>query len=515
MVTAELLEEVSALPASDVEKLRGLCQSDLYTLCKGVLGYKDVNGPTHGAFCRFYDRPVPRALDGQPARRRMGLMPRAHLKTTIATIGDSVRLALADPNDARILIGSETATQAEKILSEIKRHFEINELLRTLFPELVPPRFSGASIQWSSDKASIVRSSVHGVPTWTARGVGAAVTGDHFTHIKCDDLIGFEALQSPAKMEEAKRWVAYIEPLLVSQHTDFIDFTGTRWSTNDLYGHVIEAYGAQLAVFSRRAIELDANGEPFIIFPALHNWEEYERLQRTNPALWFAQYENNPVAGGLNDLPHESLRSYHFSTDGTRVRLEDGREWDVQVLDRVLTADPNSGSLTAPDRASYSVQGLSPEDDLVQLETWSGRPTPSDFVDRLLGAAQRWNVRSVGIEKAGQQNTHFYFQRKQESLGLYFRVEELKPGRRHKEDRVRSNLEPIIRSGKFYLLPSQVELRRQIAQFPHLELWDDIDAAAYGPDLLRKPDAWTDEYVARREDLAKLLLSRRNPVTGY
>lgn len=512
---AELLEEVSALPASDVEFLRQQCQEDLFVLCKGVLGYKDVNSATHGAFCRFYDRPVPRPRDGKPALRKLGLMPRGHLKTTIATIGDSVRLALADPDHTRILLVSETSRLAENILSEIKGHFENNKLLRMLFPEIIPARFSGPGVNWSQSTATLNRGTSHKDPTWAALGVGGAVVGAHFTHVKCDDLIGLEALRSPAAMFEAKTWIQYLESLLVSDFKDTIDFIGTRWAPNDLYEFAMEKWGDLMVVFSRRAIEIGEDGQPYRIFPQMHSWEKYENIQRTNPAQWFAQYENNPLAGGLNDLPHESLRTYHFSPSGDEVLLEGGRKWEVRALDRVLTADPNSGSLTAPDRASISVQGMSPEGDLVQLETWSGRPTPSDFVERILTLAQRWSVRTVGIEKAGQQNTHFYFSQRQDALGLYFRVEELKPGRRKKEDRVRAALEPLLRSGKYYLLPSQVELRRQIAQFPHLELWDDIDAAAYGPDLLRKPDDWTEEYVAKQNDLQRLLLARRNPVTGY
>lgn len=505
----ELVEEVSSLSSEDVAWVRRNAQNDLYFLALGVLGYKDVNPATHGAFCRFFQ--------GELRRRRLGLMPRTHLKSTLATIADSLRLGLLNPDDTRVLIAGETATTAELFLKEIKGHFEKNKVLQALFPELVPERFSGPGVTWSANQASLVRSSPHREPTWTALGVGGAVVGSHFTRIKCDDLIGFEALRSPAKMAEARSWVDYIEPLLVDQHEDIIDFIGTRWSKNDLYAHVMKSYGAAMAVFTRSAIE---HGE--VIFPAKHSMEEYARIQAINPALWYAQYENNPLASGRQDLPIELVKSFTFSLDGTEVILEGGKRWKIEDLDRVITVDPNSGSPDAPDCAATSVQGLSPEDDVIVLNSWSDRPSASGLVDKTFSLVKRWNPRVVGFEKAGQQNTEHYFKLKAEKEGVYVRVEQLNP--RVKRDlfsqdtsgkaaRIRGSIEPIIKSGKLYILASDVTLRGQIADFPDSPLIDELDALAYGPDLWRRP--MSREDIQRKDGVLKMFMRRRSLRTGY
>lgn len=496
----ELEEEVGGLAGQAREDLRQLLRDDLFVLCQGILGYKDVDPDTHGGLCRF--------MVGSPKKRRLALMPRAHLKSTIATIGDSVRLALENPGDARVLLAAETATLAEKFLAEIKGHFEKNQMLRGLFPELIPPRFSGPGVQWSAGMATVQRDTAHKEPTWQAIGVGGSIVGSHFTRIKCDDLIGFEALRSPAAMATAIAWVGYIEPLLVNQHNDVIDFIGTRWNKTDLYNHVIETYREGLGVYTRRAIE---DGK--IIFPALHTWDEYERIQRTNPALWFAQYENNPISGGQSDFPIGSLRNYRLSHDEQEVITLEGKKWPIESLDRVLTADPNSGSLVAPDAAAISVQGISPDDEVFVLDSWSGRVSPSDFVDQIYMRARRWHVRAVGIEKAGQQNTDHYFRLKAEQENYYVQVVELRPRGRHKEDRVRAALEPLIRSGLLYLLPSQTTLRQQIADFPDTMLWDEVDALSYGPEMWRKPVH--EEVAERRKGVANRIMALRNRITGY
>jgi hypothetical protein len=167
--TEEVVEEVTALAGDQREFLRDVARNDLYTLTKGILGYQDVNPETHGAFCRY--------IQDEEKRRRLGLMPRSHLKTTIATVADPIRLVLKEPDETRLLIAGETATTAEKILSEVKGHWEKNKLLRALFPELVPTRLAGPGVKWSNSIASIVRNRDYKEGNWNTVGVGGTVVG--------------------------------------------------------------------------------------------------------------------------------------------------------------------------------------------------------------------------------------------------------------------------------------------------------------------------------------------------
>jgi hypothetical protein len=152
------------------------------------------------------------------------------------------------------------------------------------------------------------------------------------------------------------------------------------------------------------------------------------------------------------------------------------------------------------------------------------RVSPSDFVDKIFQTARRWDVRVVGIEEAGQQNTQHYFERKSQSENYWPQVEALKPSSRGKgswekgegggkADRIRSYMEPVIKSGLLHTLASQTVLREQIGQFPNCILWDELDALAYGPVLWNKPE--TAEVIESRSDTVRKLLMRRNPVSGY
>ena len=500
----ERQEELAALSGDELDFLRDAAKSSLYILTKGILGYPDLDPGIHKEFCA--------KINEEEKKRRLWLMPRAHLKSTIKTIAHPIQLVLTDPEYTRILIPSETATQSYKFLSEIKRHWEKNNLLRALFPELIPERLTGPGSDWSQSRATLRREAVHREAHWEAIGVGGAITGGHFSHIINDDLIGLEAYRSPAKMQMTKDWNDTIEPLLINQHKDYIDWVGTRWAANDLYEHIMEYYGDSLAVYTRSAIE---DGE--IIFPALHTWEEYERLQTKNPALWFSQYDNNPIRGGPTDLPYDALKPYYLTPDGQEVVIknDDGTEkrWKVRDLYRVITVDPNSGSPVAPDMAAIGVTAMSPDDETFTLEYWSDRTDPHSFVKKILSLSRHWRPHVVGIEKAGQQNTLFYFEKLCKEENFRVKTEPLEPKGRDKEERIRYYTQPVIASGNLYMLPSQTVLRKQIKDFPNNLLIDELDTLAYAFELLRRPKPASRQTDTGR--VLRLVMNSRHPRTGY
>lgn len=498
----ELREETQAMSSSQLDHLRLLAKNNLYFMSKGVLGFNDVNKATHGAFCKF--------MENEQYLRKMALMPRFHLKTTIATEADSIRLACKSEGDARILIANEVLQNSIDIIGAIQGHFEHNELLRQLFGNLIPSRFSGPGIQWSSVKGvRLLRKHSYKEPTFLPIGVGGAVTSKHFTRIKCDDLIGLEAKRSPATMKQAKDWNNNIESLVVGALQTWIDWIGTRWMRNDLYGYIMQQYADELKVFRRSVVE---DGE--IIFPAKITRKFLEQLQKT-PDVYFSQFMNNPVSAEAMDFDEDDLR--YFVLDGQKVRFmgDEGRPdyWSIESLDRVVAVDPNSGKPNAPDESSIGVLGRAPDERDFTLEIFNGRPDPTKFIDTLYDLCMKWRPRVVGIEEAGQQNTLHYFKEKMREHGVYFRVEPLKPGNRDKEYRIRTALHPRISTRMLYLQKRQTDAIMQLINFPDTDLKDIADVLAYGEMLLKTPEDLSElEEAAEAEDF---ILRTRNKMTGW
>lgn len=501
-LTGEQGEQLSELSSSQVEFLRERCKTDLYFLSKAILGYTQLEEGAHAALCAFMVR--------ERSNRRLVLMPRGFLKTTVCTISDSIRLSLIDPN-VRILIQNEVFENAAGFLGEIKNHWVKGELLRFLFPELTPIRLSGPGSDWSKDSASINRSSMAKESTYTASGSGGSPQSKHFEKIKNDDLIGEKARTSDTEMKKAIGWVDAMTPLL-DRLSDQIDFYGTRKTLSDTYAHVERKYASRIKVFIREPIE---NGDTiFSKFPL----EELMHIMVDTPDVWAYDYMNNPVGAGGLDWGRDLLRYYSVGADDS-VYYEDHltgvlRKWRFSELDIVVTVDPNSGKPSAPDKAAVVVHGTSPREQTFILESKSSRWSPDGLVNEIFSTCERWHPRLVGIEDAGQQNTTYYFEKLCMEKESYYHTVAMKHDNKNKEVRIRKALDTPLKSRKIYVLRSMLGLISQVQLFPQLAVhnWDELDAMSYGPRLYQA--GMTQEDLDADEEAENKILQIRG-LTGY
>lgn len=502
-LTPEQNEELQSLTEAQWQKLREKAQTNLYFLSKGILGYTQVEEGAHLALCAFMTR--------EPLNRRLVLMPRGHLKTTICTISDSIRLALCNPN-VRILIQNEVFENASLMLQELQAHWEKGEMLRRLFPELVPARFSGPGTDWSKVASSINRTATFKESTWTASGSGGSPQSQHFGFIKVDDLIGEKHKGSAVEMLRANGWVDSMTPLL-DRLDDRIDWYGTRKTLEDTYAHIQKSYGDGLAVFFREPIE---NDQP--IFSKMP-MKELQRIMIQTPDVWAHDYMNNPVGKGGLDWGQGVLRNYGISSDLQTITLVhhitgELVKWDKRELDIVVTVDTNSGKLHAPDKPAIVVSAITPDEQIVVLETWAKRVQPDDKLKAIYDLCIKWKPRVCGIEDTGQTTELYYFEKYCAAEGQYWELRPLKPENKDKEIRIRSALDTPLKARRIYVLPTMVELVAQVQLFPQLAAhnWDLIDALAYGPQLYQ-PGLTLKDIEAEEEAENKILQFRG--ITGY
>ena len=505
-LTGEAQEQLQELSSDQVNHLRQKAKHDLFFLAKGVLGYDQVEVNAHGALCQF--------LTHERANRRMVLMPRGHLKTTICTISDSIRLSLINPN-VRILIQNEVLTNACSFLWELQNHWERGALLRFLFPELVPPKFSGPGADWSQTRCSIIRETKAKEATYTASGSGGSPQSQHYEHVKNDDLIGEKAKNSQVEMAAAIGWVDAMTPLL-DRLDDQLDFYGTRKTLGDAYAHVMEKHKNKLKVFVRLPIE---NGQPiFSKFPL----EELLTIMNDTPDVWAYDYMNNPIGKGGLDWGKGALRQYSLSSDGYlyyehHITGKPAR-WHLEELDRVVTVDPNKGKKTSPDKAAITCTGMSPEDQIFVLHSQSDRWSPDELIDNTWAVADRWKPRVIGFEDAGQQNTHYYFEKKMHQEQLYYRTVDLpRDNKMNKEGRIRSSLDTPMRARRVYVLASMLNLIGQVQLFPSLadHNWDEIDCLSFVTELHQRGVSKIELAQMEEAEDKVLHLHRNLGPTGY
>lgn len=193
--------------------------NDLFWLADVVLGYGSLvplTVPTHRLMVKFAERKTGSPLLDD-AHYRMVSVPRGVGKTAAITICKVIQDSLRDP-DGSTLLGNEKQDNANLFLSEIKTHFESNEFLRALFPDIIPAEPKRME-PWSATAMNLIRKSSRKEPTIFTIGVGGTVTGMHPDRIICDDVISREAMENARAgswqiMEKTNRWINQLTPLL-------------------------------------------------------------------------------------------------------------------------------------------------------------------------------------------------------------------------------------------------------------------------------------------------------------
>ena len=479
------------------QELRQFAKSNLYFLCKSVLGYSDMTLRTHGELCK--------AIQDGNVRKLLVLMPRSTFKTTIGIVGFAIFLLINNPN-LFILIANQTAGNAERMLTEIEAHLDgSNSMFAWLFPEFIKPYKNYDP--WSSQEMTVpCREVISGSPSIMARGVGAKIESNHFHVILCDDLIGEKALESPSIMASAIVWHDYVVSLFVDPSTGIERVTGTRWSLADIYDDLMKDDSFQ--VFVRQAID-PKTGE--LLFPERLTADELRRIRERNFMQFMANYQNNPRSSDSLDFRIEWLNYYKFLTDDDNnpyCELE-GEKYYLKDMNIVIAVDPagsgdidtNVAQLLKRGRAKLSdncivVWGLHGSGYYFLLDMWKGRirgGNPEyELASKLYDFFMKWKgyVSKGFMEAYGAQRALIsVFDMICIQQGQRFPLEPI--GRnivKAKKVRIRSFLGGHAQNRLICVRRIHDGFIAEYADFPQSDEFDVLDASVWAFEGLKKPD---------------------------
>jgi hypothetical protein len=481
-----------------------------------ILGFKDLTGDLHRKMALW--------IEG-PSLRKLGLVPRDHLKTSLWTIADTMRVITARPLE-RVLIKNEVADNATAFLKLIKIQAETNELWRALYPERVPD----VNGTWNSEALVFPREEEFVDPTVAAIGVGGASTSKHPTLIKEDDLIGREAADSAVKMQAAIDDHKLSMHLISDPRTSQIQTFGTRWYPDDLYtwmlGHergldtfITGCYGVDGAGKARDWN--DPLGEP--IWPERFDRETLENIRLTNGDYLFSlQMLNDPIASGATEFSGSWLRHYTVfdRNHETWIDLEDPEEqsghrtYPLTACALWQAIDPGLSPESKDARSASVVIALTPHEpyDMVVVSARAKALTPKGCIDLAHEDWERWRPISAGIEVVAGQKTFFYWiPTVYPDMGIYPLHTD---SHISKNSRIRM-LGPFAQQHRIYVHRTQNDLVTEWETFPNGRTKDLLDALAYAvrdavpPELLIEGEHEDEELEAGRVD------SGRNLITGY
>src|SRR3990167_9458088 len=171
----------------------------LYVFNKYVLKATAGDGkvdlaPFHKELCNFVQDNI--------HKKKLILVPRSHLKSTLITVGYSLFRIVQDPT-IRILIQNATYQTAADFVRSIKRHLEGNEDLIRIFGSMAdnPEEWSENRLTLRTAKAG----SQGKEPTVTGWGIETSKTGQHYDLIIHDDLVERENIGTREQIEKNTR----------------------------------------------------------------------------------------------------------------------------------------------------------------------------------------------------------------------------------------------------------------------------------------------------------------------
>jgi hypothetical protein len=464
------------------------------------------------------------------------MWPRECGKSSCGTIGSALQEACRNP-DVSILIANEKQETAQDFIAGIKWHIESNELLRALFPEIVPPDFNKTT--WSATRATVNRTRGRPESTFDCTGVGGTKVGKHFDRILCDDLVAKNAMENARSgdwsiMHQINRWANQLPPLLSASAKPFpwIRFIGTNWWAGDSYEHIEESftYGERPRRFrfgtqtsSGRKVSREAyvagdlavlrisgieDGKP--TFPEIWPQDRMDKLRQIDPEFFACNILNSPTSAEVRVFQDEWLRFWRYTDNGQTIvyKLDDGQTHFVQAsqLYKLIAVDPAFSTGEEGARSAIVVLGVDMDTGkMLVLETLAQRADPKDTVVDVVNAAERWGVSRVFIELAGQQLAFIqWVEREAANRNKPLAIEQLKPGGRNKDLRIEGLVIPF-KNGDLYVHASQsVLLDDEYRKYrPGARKRDVLDALAYAVEQAPKP-RMIDGQSAKQRSRAQL-----------
>ena len=525
-------------------------QIGLFFFAQYIFGYKDLTLDLHLPICQFLGRWGESELaDGSVInhpvgeydevvdswRRLMVCIPREMFKTSLCTRANALWTLARDPShDPTIGIFNENEKKCESWVGAIAEVVEASRLFQTLWAEMIPPGISfedrdkgiarPRNWKWGSTGIKFVRDSI-GVPelSITGFGIGGASAGLHFTHKILDDIIGRSASVSQAVMQDAVNWLDNSRPLERPAEGGCELMAYTHWAYMDCYAHALKKWPGEYKVLKRSILE-DKDGNPDAIngtsiFGAKISTKKAMKLLKTDPFVNWSQYMCIPRAGRDQSFDESTFRwgNVQFRSEEPIFKI-DPAYYDAELLD-MECGDETAPSLVpvswmekaiildpAPSKPNEIRQepkanngavavGICPWGRRFALDTYVGRPGPTELLYILMDMAVKWGIRRIAIEEvtfsaiyAPLWSTIINYEYDWEpEFGICY------PKGRNKDDRIKSNLIRVFENGYWYFNRATcARLAQELAEFPHGETKDLPDALSYTDEVISRPETPTE-----------------------
>lgn len=491
------------------------CKTDLFYLCKEILGYSKMTPNTHQQLCDYASsvlvNPEEKVVEDLDPRKNLLLllMPRGTFKSSVVTIGFTLQFLLNEPN-GRVLIDSETYSKAKNFLAEIKGHLEDNVEFREVFKAIhgVYPdgNKKNSSIRWTDAAVDLAcRTRKTKEPSISCSGIDKSINGMHYDLIIADDLHSEKNVtnkdQIDGVIEHYKLTFSLLDPgkpLIV---------IGTRWDYNDLYQHILDFEKDDFNILKRGAYNEDGS----LFFPEVLSEMELDKIRRRQgTGIFSKQYLNEPVSD-----ENAIFKRSHI----VRVPWETVRG---KPINWYLSVDPSFEGAYS-DYAAFVLAGMDFERNLYVRHITREKMSYSDIINKMFDLYTDTRLKDSKPQKiiietiATQKSIGIELANEQRRRNMWLPVTEIRSRMKSKEERIRG-LAPFYEYGHIFHIAecSDIdELEYELLHFPTGKHDDVIDALATILEIASPPNnKGARSYNDEKRTIA-LSYKPRSTITGY
>lgn len=437
----------------------------------------------HRVIARILEKSITQIEQGEKVRIILELPPR-HGKSEEATINFPA-FALGKHPEWPIMTASYSSDLAEDFGLRTKDIIKSPEY-RDTFGNIQLRQDTQAKGKWLTKQGG----------GYTATGVGGSITGKGFKIGIIDDPFKNRE-EADSETIRNKVWNWYTSTFYTRQEgISAIIVICTRWHLDDLVGRLIEQ---EIEAKKQGLKEYDS--WQVIRFPAIA--DEDEKYRRKGEALWPEKFsaemlENIRNTIGVYDwaalYQQEPVLSENAEFKADTFRYFEESELHGKDLLYTTTCDPAIGESEEADNTVIRTTAKERTGPNVYLiEETAGHLDPLQTIDALFMHHTRYRS-EVFIETVAYQKALKYFiieeQRKRQ---IYFDVHEIKNASSSKETRIRG-LIPLYKAGVIFHRHSDVELERELLQFPKGRRDDRADC------LAMQLEAWQNTTYAQNDE---------------
>jgi len=528
-------------------------EASLYFFTTAILGWNLVKQTPHKEMADFAQEVPPLFPDRK--RRKVCLIPRDCYKSTL--FSKSFPLWILIQKDFcglpglehRILLCSFASGNAQKQILSMQQQIERNEMLRWLYPEIIPDT---TKTTWTRTNLLFPRQGMYGEDTIEAAGVDTHIVSRHYTVQIKDDLEDKQSMEQPTVRERVKTFYRSAEALFVDERKAYDLLVGTRWGVDDVYSEIAanesDAYEFLVRplhwtredLVNDRQDALESGHPPiytdmdpdrfapephkvYFFFEELFPQESCKRIAAKQGSFMYSMlYLNNPKDPSLVEFKAADVVRFQMTADGDIVFTNDAGDREIVLYENlkiVLFWDP-AMSERDPKRNSRNamlVMGRDPRGRLFVLDAFAEHKNSGFLVSKFIGLHSRWRVHSAVVEDVNfSRLLKFPIYQRQRELEYSFPVGEQTPVG-DKDHRIRT-LVPFVESHMLFVRDRLTDFMDELKGFPQMLQKDLLDAAAaclpiFGTMTVKgKQPVRESRQAAQGESLR---LASRNSVTGY